>query len=214
MTIRDGYLLIMLGGGLVAPIIYFLNILWAAAVYPGYRHPSQFISELGTRISPGARYFNRWLSVTGTMLVVFAFGVYVSLGSQREALGILLGLVLFGLTVVIMAVFPCDSGCPRTPQSRAGMVHGFFWCLGRACGSDFRCTVLFRLAADTPDIRHIFFYHSSYEHHLSGHFNAGANIGLARDMAANLCGRSIQLGTGAKRADLDIGQEPISISLR
>ncbi len=130
MTIRDGYLLIMLGGGLVAPIIYFLNILWAAAVYPGYRHRSQFVSELGTRISSGARYFNRWLSVTGTMLVVFAFGVYVSLGSQREALGILLGLVLFGLTVVIMAVFPCDSGCPRTPQSRAGMVHGFFGVLG------------------------------------------------------------------------------------
>lgn len=130
MTIRDGYLLIMLGSGLVAPIIYFLNILWAAAVYPGYRHRSQFISELGTRISPGARNFNRWLGVTGTMLVVFAFGVYVGLGSQKEALGILLGLVVFGLTVGLMALFPCDPGCPRTPQSRTGMAHGFFGVLG------------------------------------------------------------------------------------
>lgn len=114
--------LILLGSGVLAPTIYLFSIVFAAAAHPSYRHRSQFISELGTNISPRAVHFNVGLGATGILLVVFAFGVSLSLDGSRFA--------LFGLTVVLMAFFPCDPGAPRVPTSRAGMMHGLLGLLG------------------------------------------------------------------------------------
>ncbi len=122
--------LILLGCGVLAPAVYLFSIVFAAAAYPDYRHRSQFISELGTNVSPRAVHFNVGLGATGILLVVFAFGVGLSLDGNRFPLSILLGLALFGVTVVLMAFFPCDPGCPRVPTSRAGMAHGLLGLLG------------------------------------------------------------------------------------
>lgn len=122
--------LILLGSGVLASAIYLFSIVYAAAAYPGYRHRSQFISELGTNLSPRAIHFNMGLAATGILLVIFAFGVGLSLAGSRFALSILLGLALFGLAVALMACFPCDPDCPRVPTSRAGMTHGLLGLLG------------------------------------------------------------------------------------
>ena len=126
---RD-FWLILLGCGVLAPAVYLFSIVFAAAAYPAYRHRSQFISELGTNVSPRAVHFNVGLGVTGVLLVVFVFGVGLSHDGNRFARFILSGLVLFGVTVALMAFFPCDPGCPRVPTSRAGMMHSFFGLLG------------------------------------------------------------------------------------
>lgn len=47
----------LLTGGILAPIIYGLGILSAAAGFPGYRHSRQFISELRAADSPQSRPF-------------------------------------------------------------------------------------------------------------------------------------------------------------
>lgn len=122
--------LILLGCGVLAPAVYLFSIVFAAAAYPDYRHRSQFISELGTNVSPRAIHFNVGLAATGILLLVFAFGAGLSLAGSRFSLSILLGLALFGLAVVLMAFFPCDPGCPRVPTSRAGMAHGLLGLLG------------------------------------------------------------------------------------
>lgn len=122
--------LILLGSGVLAPTIYLFSIIFAAAAYPGYGHRSQFISELGTNVSPRAVHFNAGLGATGILLVVFAFGVGLSLDGSRFALFILLGLALFGVAVMLMSFFPCDPGCPRVPTSHAGMAHGLLGLLG------------------------------------------------------------------------------------
>lgn len=122
--------LILLGCGVLAPVVYLFSIVFAAAAYPAYRHRSQFISELGNNVSPRAIHFNVGLGVTGILLVVFVFGVGLSHVENRFALSILIGLALFGVTVALMAFFPCDPGCPRVPTTRAGMTHGLLGLLG------------------------------------------------------------------------------------
>lgn len=127
---HGGFEMSLLESGVLAPVVYLFSVVFAAAAYPDYLHRNQFISELGTHVSPRSVYFNVGLGVTGILLVIFAFGVGLSLDRNRFALSILLGLALFGVTVVLMAVFPCDPGCPRVPTSRAGMAHGLLGLLG------------------------------------------------------------------------------------
>ncbi len=127
---HGGFEINLLQSGVLAPAVYLFSIVFAAAAYPDYCHRNQFISELGTNISPRSVYFNVGLGVTGILLMVFAFGVGLSLDGNQFALSILLGLALFGVTVTLMAVFPCDLGCPRVPTSRTGMTHGLLGLLG------------------------------------------------------------------------------------
>ncbi|HET9113598.1 MAG TPA: DUF998 domain-containing protein [Burkholderiales bacterium] len=116
--------LVLLGCGVLAPAIYLFSIIYAAAAYPDYRHRSQFISELGTHNSPKAAYFNAGLSVTGILLMAFAVGVNLSPGNSRYVSPTQLGLAFFGFTVVLMAFYPCDPGCPRTPDKSPQIIAG------------------------------------------------------------------------------------------
>lgn len=120
----------LLACGVLAPAVYLFSIVFAAAAYPDYRHRIQFISELGTNISPRSVHFNVGLGVTGILLMAFVFGVSLSLDGNQFARYIVSGLALFGVSVTLMAVFPCDPGCPRIPTSRAGMAHGLLGLLG------------------------------------------------------------------------------------
>ncbi len=122
--------LVVLGCGMLAPAIYLFTIMYAAAGYPDYQHCSQFISELGTHNSPKAAYFNAGLSVTGILMMAFAFGVDLSPGNNRYVSLTQLGLACFGFTVALMGSFPYDPGCPRAPISWTGIAHGLLGLLG------------------------------------------------------------------------------------
>lgn len=119
----------LLASGIVAPLVYFLSTLAAAAAYKGYRHRTQVLSELGTRTSPRAAFFNAGLALTGCLLA--ACGVLASevIGRGHSGAPILYGLTAFGLTSVLMAVFPCDPA-PHRPPSQTGAVHGLLGLFG------------------------------------------------------------------------------------
>lgn len=122
--------IVLLSGGVLAPVVYLFGLLSAARAYPAYRHRSQFISELGAASSPKAFHFNAGLGMAGVLLAAFAGGVGLSLDGGELARTIPLGLVLFGASTMLMAFLPCDPGCPRMPASRTGMAHGLLGFLG------------------------------------------------------------------------------------
>ncbi|MFP4560305.1 MAG: DUF998 domain-containing protein [Thiohalorhabdus sp.] len=121
---------ILLGSGLLAPLVYLAGILYAAAAYPGYRHSRQFTSELGTEHSPRAAHFNKAQCASGALLVLFALGVAQALGPGLLAYLIALGLAVFGAATVVMGRYPCDPGCPATPRTFPGVVHVLAGLLG------------------------------------------------------------------------------------
>lgn len=126
----SGLTMTLLAGGVLAPLVYAVGILLAAAGYPGYRHRQQMISELGTADSPRAGLFNVSLGAAGLLLVGFALGVATLLGAGWLSWAVAAGLALQGVAVVLMGGFSCDPGCPNPPESRAGLVHGLSGLLG------------------------------------------------------------------------------------
>lgn len=123
---------VLLGSALAAPLVYWVSALVAAAAYPGYRHRSQFLSDLGTVVSPRAAFFNAGLVVTGGLEIAFAVGGLRLFWGTRAPAPLVCGFVVFGLTTLLMGVFPCDPGCPRRPATGPGAIHGALGLLGAA----------------------------------------------------------------------------------
>ena len=110
--------------GVVAPVLFVLVTLIAAASTPGYDHVNQFISELGASGSSTASLMNyAGFIPTGAMLAIF--GVVVTRRLARDRLGYVAGalLTLFGIGVLVAGFFSCDTGCPQAVGSLSNIIH-------------------------------------------------------------------------------------------
>lgn len=106
--------------GVLAPLVFILAALAASALYPGYDHLKNFVSELGATGAPGAAIMNfGGFLVYGLLMMAFAWAVHQGI---RPDAGGWLGptvLGLYGLAYVGVALAPCDAGC----QSAAPSLH-------------------------------------------------------------------------------------------
>ncbi len=96
--------------GIAAPIFFTSLVVIAGALYPGYDHSTQLISELGAAQSPVASIQNVNSFVTGVLLIAFAWALHGVTSRRRQSvLGpTLIG--LFGLASIGYAFLPCDPG--------------------------------------------------------------------------------------------------------
>jgi hypothetical membrane protein len=107
--------------GVAAPLTFAAGTIIAAALYPGYSHSRQLISELATVDSPVAFLQNINFVVFGVLIIAFARGLHAGIAdASRSAWGPVL-FAFSGAANIADAFLPCDRGCELT--SLAGSLH-------------------------------------------------------------------------------------------
>ncbi len=115
-------------GGVVGPMLYASVVAVLGELYPGYSHLSQTMSELGAADAPHALLMNiAGLGLLGVMIMSFAGGLYQGLRKSRITAVSALVIVGAGMSLVMTAIFPCDTGDQTT---YTGQIHGVFATVG------------------------------------------------------------------------------------
>ena len=99
-------------------------IVWAGAVWPGYDHLRQFISELGATGAPNGQTFSLWgFIVPGVLLMVFSVAACLALPRTAASfIGFAL-ILLFASGAFFGGVYPCDIGCVTDGGSESQKMH-------------------------------------------------------------------------------------------
>lgn len=111
-----------------------IAVLWGGAVYPGYDHARQFMSELGATGAVTGPSVSLWgFAPNGVLVTVFSLLAAWIL--RRSALAVVACLLLAGNGVGMTgaAVYPCDFECSRSDPSVAALLHDLFGGLGYLC---------------------------------------------------------------------------------
>lgn len=116
--------------GLASVIVLFTVTVVGGAVYPGYDHLREFMSELGATGSPTQGFVSAGFIVSGLLLAPFWLGAAALL--PRSTL-LIVGAVFqlanaIGLSLA--GVYPCDFQCVRDDPSIAAQLHDLFAGLG------------------------------------------------------------------------------------
>jgi hypothetical membrane protein len=116
-------------------LIQLITIVWAGAVYPGYDHAHQYISELGATGALTGAAVSWWGFVPSGLLIGAGCLIAAWLG-RRNGLAILawLGLAWFGLTLAAAGVYPCAFECARTDASFNALMHDLYGGTGYLTG--------------------------------------------------------------------------------
>ena len=124
---------------LVFPILSFIwfagTIAIAGFYYPGYSHISQFISELGATGSPYGDLVN-YLGFIPTELFIlsFVFTCLLVMPKTKRNLTGLAFIAIYGITLGIAALFPCDFECSPVEPSFSHNIHMLSAFPGYLCG--------------------------------------------------------------------------------
>lgn len=101
---------IFLGAGIVAWIIFLLNIFVLAALSPGYSHITNAFSDLGRIEAPYHKIFNTVIILFGLLYMLTGLGFFYSVKqiTGRKLLAIIIGIcvALFGVSGVLAGFFP------------------------------------------------------------------------------------------------------------
>ena len=114
--------------------VLLVSVVWGGAVYPGYDHARQFMSELGATGTVSGASVNAWGFVPNGVL----YAVFCSIAAwilRRSALAVVacLLLALYGVGMAGAGVYPCDFECNRSAQSVPAQLHDLFGSLGYLC---------------------------------------------------------------------------------
>jgi uncharacterized protein DUF998 len=118
----------LLYAGVAGPILFILVFLIEGATRPGYSVWRNFVSQLAT--GPGG-----WVQVInflmcGSLVVLFAIGLRMTIRGTRGSIGLPLLLGLFGVDLMVAGLFSTDPALGYPPgaaqvHTAHGMVHGF-----------------------------------------------------------------------------------------
>lgn len=101
------------------------------AMFPGYSHASQFISELGARGAPFAEIVNYFgFLPAGLLLCVFAFLAWRLLPRSVGTSFGMFGMGLFAFGYIAATFFPCEAGCRPTEITLSQALHNFLGLAG------------------------------------------------------------------------------------
>lgn len=109
----------------VCSFIWFTStVVIAGHFYPGYRHTTQFISELGATGSPHGKYVN-YLGFFPAELLVIGFVLVSYLVIPRTKLNItgLLFVAVYAMCLGVAAFSPCDFECKPDMPTLSHNVH-------------------------------------------------------------------------------------------
>lgn len=109
----------------------FLFTVIGGAMFEGYSHVSQFISELGARDAPN-EYLIRFggFLPTAVFLSVFAILAHSVLPRSRKCTFGFVGIFVFSFTYLVAVFFPCDPGCRPIHPSTSQTLHNLIGFMG------------------------------------------------------------------------------------
>jgi hypothetical membrane protein len=114
--------------------VLILAVAWGGAVYPGYDHTRQFMSELGATGAPTGPSVSTWGFVpNGVLITLFCLLAAWILRGSRLAVAACLLLALNGVGMTGAGVYPCDFECSRSDPSDAALLHDLFAVAGYLC---------------------------------------------------------------------------------
>lgn len=117
-TSAGGVVRIAALGGVLGPVLFSIGVVVGGALYDGYSHLGQKISELGGEGAEFAIVQNLNFLVLGLLVTGFAWALGRTIGPPY------LGPALigyFGLVAVAHAWIPCDFGCQG--RTTVGLIH-------------------------------------------------------------------------------------------
>lgn len=116
-------------------VVQWVAIVWGGAVYPGYDHLQQYISELGATGAVTGAAVSWWGFVPSGLLIGAGCGIGAWL-SRRCGLAIAVWLMLgwYGLTLAAAGVYPCEFECARTEASSNALMHDLYGGTGYLAG--------------------------------------------------------------------------------
>ncbi len=126
---------IALGLLVIGVVIQLGAILWGGAVYPGYDHARQHISELGaTGAVTGAAV--SWWGFVPSGLFMGSFCLIATWMLRRSGLAVTACLMLgwYGITLSAAGVYPCEFECARSEITFNAMMHDLFGGTGYLTG--------------------------------------------------------------------------------
>lgn len=103
---------VLLFFGVLTPILFIGIIILLGALFPGYNHLINHISELGALDSPVAGIMNPLgFMLTGILVVLFSIGLYRAVDFGLVGKLAILCLVIAGIFLSALGFFPCDPQC-------------------------------------------------------------------------------------------------------
>jgi len=119
---RLAFLLLVLGNAIQVAAIAI-----GGAVYPGYDHVHQYISELGATGAVTGPAVS-WLGFVPAGLVITVGCLIAAWVSRRNGLAIAVWLLLgwYGLTLALAGVYPCAFECARDEVTFNALMHDLF----------------------------------------------------------------------------------------
>lgn len=103
--------------GILIPCLYIFTILVLGTLWQNYNPVSQYLSELGTTLSPNNVFANTILLMLSLSMLVLAFVFKQEFKKNYSYVF----LTLAGIFNLILALFPCDNYCINTTFT--GIVH-------------------------------------------------------------------------------------------
>lgn len=107
--------------GIAAPVVFAAVAGILGAIQTGYDPVTQLISELGETGGPYAGIMNAGFGLTGVLIILFSYCIFVLLGRSLAGATGSFVVVSAGIAFIAMATFSCDSGC--TPVTSTGQIH-------------------------------------------------------------------------------------------
>jgi len=116
-------------------LIQLVTIVWGGAVYPGYDHTRQFISELGATGAVTGPAVSWWGFVPSGLLIG-AGCIIAAWLTRRSGLAAAAWLLLgwYGLSLAAAGVYPCAFECSRSDSSFNALMHDLFGGTGYLTG--------------------------------------------------------------------------------
>jgi hypothetical protein len=119
----------------VGELIQLATVVVGGALYPGYDHARQYISELGATGAVTGPTVSWWGFVPGGLFIT-AFCLITAWLMRRNVLMVVACLLLawYGLSLSAAGVYPCAFECARTGASFDAMMHDLFGGTGYLTG--------------------------------------------------------------------------------
>ena len=111
--------------GIIAPILFSIQLTIIGFYHPNYNHITQYMSELGAINAPYTSIVNTGFSIGGILILLFSYGLYKEL-NDKKTMGKLIGSALVGisgLSFFLIGFFPCDPNCVNV--STIGIIHSY-----------------------------------------------------------------------------------------
>jgi hypothetical membrane protein len=111
--------------GIIAPLLFTIQLIIIGFYHPSYNHITQYMSELGAINAPYASIKNTGLSIVGILMMLFSYSLYKEIDDKKKIIKIVgpTLVAISGLSFFLIGFFPCDPDCINT--STTGIIHGY-----------------------------------------------------------------------------------------